>query len=400
MEAATEVFNYDALVSRVFSLESKTLGGGHEKYLVRYQGRLYGEDSEQSYADLDHMLEPLQITPLFRMEKGAQVIYLISGRMGSAAKPKNWVNLVLFVLTLLSVLLTGAMLGLEGDLPTAPGEIVKAVFQAGWPFAISMIAILGTHEMGHYLMGRRHGVQVTLPYFIPLPFSAFGTMGAFISMKSLPRNRKQLLDIGIAGPLAGLAVAVPVLLIGLRLSAISALPAAPAGGSAGLMLEGNSILYLLLKALMFGQFLPAPANYGSAGPLLYWLRYFFTGTPLPFGGLDVMLHPVAWAGWAGLLVTGLNLIPAGQLDGGHLVYVLLGPERVRKIYPVILILVGVLSIFWTGWLIWLAILFLLGRMHAEPLDQITPLDPKRKTLALIGLGVFLLTFAPVPMLVF
>ena len=400
MEAALDALNFDILVGRVFSYESKTLGGSHDKFLVRYQGRLRSEDSEQAYDDLDRALAPLQVTPLFRIEKDAQVIYVVSGRLGTASKSKNWVNLVLFVLTLFSVLLTGAMFGLQEQLPETPAAIVKAVFEAGWPFAVSMIAILGTHEMGHYLMGRRRGVQVTLPYFIPMPFSSFGTLGAFINMKSLPRNRKHLLDIGLAGPLAGLLVAVPVLLIGLSLSTIDTLPTANPEGTLGLTLEGNSILYLGLKALMFGQLLPAPADYGSAGPLLYWLRYFFTGSPLPLGGVDVLLHPVAWAGWAGLLVTGLNLLPAGQLDGGHLVYVLLGRDRVRKIYPVILIFLGVLSFFWSGWLIWLALLFLLGRAHAEPLDQITPLDPTRKVLAVVGLVVFLLTFTPVPLLVF
>ena len=201
------------------------------------------------------------------------------------------------------------------------------------PFAISLLAILGAHEFAHYLAGRSHRTHVTLPYFIPFPFSPFGTMGAFIQLKEPPKNKRVLLDIGIAGPLAGLVVAIPVLLYGLSLSRLQ-----PITSSSGQIftLEGNSLLYLLAKFIMFGKLLPAPASYGDLSPILYWVRYFFTSHPLPIGGMDVIIHPIAWAGWAGLLVTALNLIPAGQLDGGHVMYVLLG-KRVRMLWPVILL---------------------------------------------------------------
>ncbi len=157
-----------------------------------------------------------------------------------------------------------------------------------------------------------------------MPFSQIGTMGAFINMKEPPKNRKVLLDIGIAGPLAGLIVAIPVLLIGLSLSQITRLQVEP---GQMIQMEGNSVLYLLSKFAIFGQLLPAPANYAGLSPVLYWLQYFFTGTPSPLGGLDVNLHQVAWAGWIGLLVTAMNLIPAGQLDGGHMLYVLIGQKK-------------------------------------------------------------------------
>jgi membrane-associated protease RseP (regulator of RpoE activity) len=164
-----------------------------------------------------------------------------------------------------------------------------------------------------------------------------------------------------------------------------------------IQLEGNSIIYLVAKFLTFGQLLPAPASFNGMSPILYWIIYFFTGQPLPIGGIDVNLHPVAWAGWAGLLVTAMNLIPAGQLDGGHMLYVLLGREKARKVLPFILAGLVLLGLAWSGWWLWAGIIFLLGRTYAEPLDQITPLDDRRKWLAVLALVVFILTFIPVPL---
>jgi membrane-associated protease RseP (regulator of RpoE activity) len=383
---------FDALVGKVLQIQDITLGTVKSTYLVRYRGQLRGE-SEAAYDQLAGWLKPYQITPLFRWEEGRHCVLLVPGI--PKPPPSNpMVNLGLAVLTLLSVLLTGGLYGLaENSLPPDLLQAAWVLLSNGWPFALSMLGILGCHEFGHYLMGRHHGVHVSLPYFIPFPFSAFGTMGAFINMKEPPKNRKILLDIGLAGPLAGLVVAVPVLLLGLSLSNLG--PLQPEAGQM-LQLEGNSILYLLAKFAVFGQLLPAPTTYGDAGPLLYWLRYFFTGTPLPLGGVDVMLHPVAWAGWAGLLVTTLNLIPAGQLDGGHVLYVLLGRERAKRILPFILAALVLLGFLWNGWWLWAGLIFFLGRAYAEPLDQITPLDDQRKALAVLALIVFILTFIPIP----
>jgi membrane-associated protease RseP (regulator of RpoE activity) len=208
-----------------------------------------------------------------------------------------------------------------------------------------------------------------------------------------------LLDVGIAGPLAGLVVAIPVLLLGLSLSHLDVLPAAALSGTQ-LQMEGNSILYLLAKYVTFGQLLPQPANLNGVSELFYWVKYFFSGQPFPYGGMDVLLHPVAWAGWAGLLVTGLNLIPVGQLDGGHVVNVLLGSKWMKRIYPLILAVMFGLGFFWNGWWLWGGLLLLLGRVYAEPLDMITELDPKRKILAVLGLVVFLVTITPVPLILF
>ena len=380
-----------ALVGRVFRVDDITLGNPQRSYIARYRGHLLNDDSEAAYNYLEETLKPYGILPLFRIEDTVQVIYLTPGLPKPKASNKN-VNLVLFGLTLLSVLLTGAMYGYEGEAPEgflATLGIILKNLAAGWPFAASMLGILAAHEFGHYLVGRYHKTEVTLPYFIPLPFSLLGTMGAFIQMKSPPRNRRVLLDIGIAGPLAGLAVAIPVLLLGLHLSDVG-----PIEGQG--LLEGNSILYLLAKFVIKGKLLPEPLSYGGLPPLLYWLRYIFTGMPIPLGGLDVQLHPVAWAGWAGLLVTAMNLIPAGQLDGGHILYVLLG-KRTKKVFPFLLATVALLGIAWNGWLLWAFLLFIFGRVNAEPLDEITPLDTRRKIIAVLMLIIFFLVFIPVPL---
>lgn len=394
MDQTVDLSVYDAIVSRIFRIEDTTLGTSKQKFVVRYRGRLLMEDSAAAYDRLAAQVSPYGLTPLFRIEEGRHVIYLVTG-MPKPKASNPAINLILFILTLLSVLLSGALYGFDNTLPSDPIMAGLELVKRGWPFAVSLLAILGAHEFGHYLAGRYHGVHVTLPYFIPLPFSPFGTMGAFINMKEVPKNRRVLMDIGLAGPLSGLVVALPVLWLGLKLSAISILPAAPAAAMQ-VQLEGNSLVYLLMKFLAFGQLLPAPVDYGSVPQLLYWLRYIFTGQPYPFGGADVLLSAVAWAGWAGILVTGINLLPVGQLDGGHMVYVLLGRERATKLFPVVLGLTIVLGIFWSGWWLWTLLIFFLGRSYAEPLDLITPLDSRRRVLAIIALVLFFLTFTPVP----
>ncbi len=390
---------HDSAVRAIMNVESITTGSNDKGYLVKYVGRIISDDTERAYDQLSAALEPSGITPLFRWEGDRHVVFLAPGRP-KPAPDKPLVNLVLFILTVISVLVAGALYGLEGPMPQGAGEIVRTVVVRGAPFAISMLAILSAHEFAHFIAGRLHGVKVSLPFFIPLPLSPFGTMGAFINMREQPKNRKHLLDIGLAGPLAGLIVAIPILFYGLSTSTMNTLPVAvdPAGPS--FSLEGNSLLYLGMKYVVFGQPLPQPVSYGDMSPVAYWLRFFFTGRPIPFGGQDVLINGVAWAGWAGILITGLNLIPAGQLDGGHLMYVLFGRKNALKVLPVILIGLALLGLVWYGWFLWVLLIFFLGRVHAEPLDEITPLDFKRKALAALGLVLFVLTFTPVPLNLF
>jgi membrane-associated protease RseP (regulator of RpoE activity) len=391
---ATETQDYTPDVNEVMRIDDITLGNAKDPYLVRYRGQIRG-DSAEAYDRLAARLRPRGITPLFRKDHDTQVVMLIDGVLDS--KPSNpVVNLVLFILTLLSVIFAGSLNTFSGPANSA-GEYLLGLLRNmpnGLPFAAALLAILLAHEFGHYLAGRFHKTNVTLPYFIPLPISPFGTLGAFIQLKDPPKNRRILLDIGIAGPLAGLVVAIPVLLLGLALSKVEVL--SPIAGQ-GIQMEGNSILYLLAKFAIFGQILPHPASYGNMSPVVYWIRYFFTGQPFPWGGMDVVISPIAFAGWAGLLVTALNLIPAGQLDGGHVLYVLFG-RKARAFLPIILAALVLLGFVWIGWWLWAFLIFLLGRLYAEPLDQITPLDPTRKAVAILGLVIFFLVFTPIPLI--
>ncbi len=390
----TELNPITSIVAEVLDIADITSGSEKMNYLVRYRGQLRCE-STLAYDRLAERLRPLGVTPLFRQEEDQHVVLIANGTIDP--RPSNpWINLLVFGLTVLSVLFAGVIGNYEGPAPQGLGEFfgyVIANLGSGVPFAASLLAILLAHEFGHYIVGRLRKTQVSLPYFLPFPFSQFGTMGAFIQLKEPPRNKRVLLDIGIAGPLAGLVVAIPILLYGLSLSHLDPIDIPP---GMGIQLEGNSLLYLAAKYIVFGQLLPAPESYNGVAPALYWLRYFFTGQPLPINGVDVMIHPVAFAGWAGLLVTALNLIPAGQLDGGHVLYGLFG-ARARRLVPVILVALLLLGLVWAGWWLWAALIFVLGRAHAEPLDQITQLDPPRKLIGVLALIIFVLVFTPVPL---
>jgi membrane-associated protease RseP (regulator of RpoE activity) len=383
------------IVSRVFRYDDVTMGDPNKGYFLRYRGSLLG-DPVQAYDQLAEALRPYDVTPLFRIEEGRQAILLVRGVIHP--KPgKAWVNLLLFALTLLSVLFAGATYSYTGPVPgDTLGQIWTLITHlwVGWPFAVSLLAILLAHEFGHYFVGRARGAAVTLPYFIPFPLSLIGTMGAFIQMKSIPKNKRALFDLGIAGPLAGLVVAIPVLLLGLSQSSLGSVTKLP-----GSFAEGNSLLYLLAKFSIFGKLLPDAGNLTGMPLLYHWISFFFIGKPSPVGSTDVFINPVAWAGWVGLLVTFLNLVPAGQLDGGHVIYAVFG-RRVSRIVPVILVLMVFLGFFWNGWWLWAFLIFFMGRSHAEPLDQITQLDSRRKALAALMLIIFLLVLMPVPFISF
>ena len=366
-----------------------------EGYVLRARGRLTAE-SERAYIQLEKQMGPMGFTPLFRREGKEHIVLVRSGSLEpNTGNPM--INVILFILTLVSVLYVGSQHSPIEQVPVddAVGLTVWSIIiqlGRGWPFAGSVLGILLAHELGHYFAARWHGAPVTLPYFIPFP-NFLGTMGAVIRMKAPIRNRRALLDIGVAGPLAGLVLAMPLVIVGLELSEIAVLP------PGGYMLEGNSILYLLAKVVVHGEFLPKPVSYGEISPVLYWVAFFFTGQPAPVGGIDVMIHPMAFGAWVGLLVTGINLIPAGQLDGGHVLYVLIG-KNVRKWQPLViggLVLLGLSS---PGWWLWAVLIFVLGGQRAELLDEITELDDRRKTVALGTLCLFFLLIVPIPLQVY
>lgn len=271
-------------------------------------------------------------------------------------KPRTRINILLFILTLLTTIFAGALQ--EGVNPFEnPGQLYRGI-----PFSFSLMGILLAHEFGHYLAAKRHGLDVTLPYFIPAP-PIIGTFGAFIKMRSPVRDRRMLMDVGAAGPLVGVVVAIPLLIAGLYLSEVKLIR-----GEAGMNLGSSLLLSLLTRIVV--------------GPLKE--------------GYDIVIHPIGFAGWIGLLVTALNLLPVGQLDGGHVGYALFG-ERQNRLSKFVyggLIFLGIFG--WQGWLVWAVLLWFLGIRHPVPTDWWVPLDRKRKIIGWVTVAVFFLTFIPVP----
>jgi Zn-dependent protease len=414
MNPSLDLETFSRIIGRVMAVEETMLGGPKQAFEFRARGKLLME-SEAAFDQVAGSVKPFGLTPVLREADGLVEFLLVKDPSRPGGNSRT--NLILALLTLGSVIFAGAINAVPSSaIPCESPVSLSALLDYQWrliviivregvahladglPFALSFLAVLGTHEFGHYLAGRRNGTRVTLPFFIPLPLiSPFGTLGAVISMQEPPRNRNRLAEIGIAGPLAGFLVALPLLFLGLALSTVEALPTA-FGPCEGFSLEGNSILYLLAKLAVFGRMLPAPAHFDTA-PALFYLRAFFTGFPFPMEGTDVIIHPLAFGAWAGLMITGLNLIPVGQLDGGHLLYVLLG-DRARRMLPWIIAGMIALSFFWPGWLLWVVLIFFFGRVHAVPLDTVTPLSPRHRLLAWAGLILFLLIFTPIPLQVF
>lgn len=271
-----------------------------------------------------------------------------------------FLHVVLFLLTFLSTLAVGA-LNAGVNIMEEPGKIYR-----GLPFSVTLLIILLAHEFSHYLSSKRHNVLATLPYFIPAP-TLFGTLGAFIKMKSPIQTKNALMDIGASGPIAGFAVSFVAATVGLFFSKV-----VPVTKTAGMISLGDSLLFSGLTRLILGS---VPANY------------------------DVLLHPVAFAGWIGFFVTALNLIPVGQLDGGHILYALIG-ERHEKLSKVLIGVMIVLGLaVWEGWLVWAVLLIILGFRHPPIIYAAVPLDSRRRTIGWIAVIIFILTFIPVPITV-
>jgi membrane-associated protease RseP (regulator of RpoE activity) len=362
-EAAERV---EVAIADLFSVHDVTLGVPQRPQAIRLRGQLQVA-SDRAYPQIAARLREMEYTAVLRHdeEQGLDELLVMPGVLPQVERPRLWVHALLFGATVFTTLYVGASM-----VETAPGDDFwwpLLHFWEGWPFSLSLLSILLAHELGHYFTGRHYRVPVSLPFFIPIPLPPLGTMGAVIRMKAPVTNRRAMLDIGSAGPLVGLAVAIPVLIIGLSLSHVEPLPV-----DQPYSMEGNSLLYLLVKYLMFGQWLPS-------------------------GGVDVFIHSVAFAGWAGLLVTSFNLLPVGQLDGGHVLYSLLGDRAQRLTWPIILALAGLGLAVWPGWFLWAGLVFLFGQGHPGPLDSITRLDTRRKVVAVAVLLVFVLTFTPIPL---
>jgi membrane-associated protease RseP (regulator of RpoE activity) len=239
----------------------------------------------------------------------------------------------------------------------------------GFAYSLSLLAILGAHEFGHYFACRYYRVDASLPYFLPMPLVLTGTLGAFIRIRQPIVYKRDLFDIGIAGPIAGFLVAIPVLFIGVYLSEVR--PLAELGQTANLEL-GEPLLFKIASWLTFGQ----------------------------IGEQEILIaHPMAFAAWFGLLATALNLFPFGQLDGGHIAYAVLGHKStiVSKVTVVILIGLSFISLSWVAWTVIMAIMLLvLGARHPRVIDEDEPLDPMRVKLAWFAVVMFILCFTPSP----
>ncbi len=308
-----------------------------------------------------------------------------------APRRKAWVNGLLFVLTSLSTWYVGLGLSLSylhpeimgGPWPDTAGAAATAeprVVAMGLLFAAVLMAILTAHELGHYLTCRRHGLVATLPYFVPFP-NLFGTLGAFIKIKSRIEWKRQLFDVGAAGPLSGFVLALPAVIVGLAFSKVVPVPPGD-----GVLTLGEPLLFKL-AGLLFFRHLPA--------------------------GADLVLHPVAFAGWVGLFVTFLNLMPLGQLDGGHIAHAVFG-GKTRYVSALTLVLVFAMGVFFSyHWLIWGMLGLLVGLVrrvkrparlyrlavrlkHPPVIDEGGPLGRGRSVLAVLVLVIFVLSFIPDP----
>ena len=263
-------------------------------------------------------------------------------RLGPLPADKPWINAILFLLTLWATYLTW-----------------------GFWYSLPVIAILLAHEMGHYVMCRRYRIPATLPFFIPFPYlNPFGTLGAMIQMRGFMPNRKALFDVGASGPLAGLVVTLPIIFVGAKLSQIIPINEM----NTGTITLGESLAYKFIVWSAIGS--------------------------IP-DGYDILLHPMAYAGWVGLFVTSLNLLPIGQLDGGHIFYSLYG-RRGFRLMPLFLIAFGTLTAIYYGWALLFVLLLLFGRKHPPPLDDFSLLGAKRTILAYIMLFIFVTSFTPKP----
>ena len=273
-------------------------------------------------------------------------------------------HVLLFIATFLTTLFAGALQ--NGVIPWEEPEKIYL----GLPFSITLLLILLTHELSHYFMSRKHNVSASLPYFIPAPPPIpmiIGTFGAIIKMKPPIYDRRALIDIGASGPIGGFIVAVIAIIIGLSYSSVIPIDEFH-NQPAGLAL-GESLLFILLTKIVL-----------NINPDQY----------------TVMLHPVAFAGWVGFLVTSLNLLPVGQLDGGHISYALFGEKHtlIAKAMIPVLIILGIK--FWPGWIVWAVLLLIIGYKHPPVVYPEIQLDGRRKFVGFISLIIFILTFMPVP----
>jgi len=311
-------------------------------------------------------LETLGYWAALKRKNGKIVLYVFPAQHVKEENP--FIGIVLFIATLISTFGAGYVLSMGYvkalDQYNLPG--IRNVYLNALAFSISIMTILGTHEMGHKIAATLHGVRSTFPYFIPFP-SFIGTMGAVIRVKSPIPTRNAAIDLGVSGPLAGFLVALPVSIIGLKLSITLPVSLVPLEGG---IIFGTNLFFIILEKYLL--------HVGD--------------------GYVILFHPMAIAGWVGILVTFLNLIPAAQLDGGHIARAFLNEKAHAYLTFGLGLALFALSYLWIGWLIWGGIILLMGRMgNPGALDEVSPISTKRKMLAVIAFLIFVLSATPVPL---
>jgi membrane-associated protease RseP (regulator of RpoE activity) len=285
-------------------------------------------------------------------------------------RPRWWLHWLLFMLTFASTTLVGGLVW--GGLPEEMAGLELAgllsdprLYRAGLAFSLPLLTILLCHELGHYVAARRHGLTATPPFFIPFPIPVLGigTLGAVIRIKDPIRNKRQLLDVGAAGPIAGFVALVPFLAYGIAASNVGE------AAAEGIYLE-------------------------FAEPLVYRLLEFLIRPELPTDAV-LWLHPTGVAAWFGIIITLLNLLPFAQLDGGHITYAMFGPWHRKLAWPLLGVLAA-LGFVWPGWWLWVVIAVVLKPVHPPIWDEDVPLDPRRRLVGWIALAIFVLCFAAEP----
>ncbi|UCH71839.1 MAG: site-2 protease family protein [Thermoplasmatales archaeon] len=334
--------------------------------------RIEEETLEKKFDLLRRALSEKGFIPILKYEQGEHIIYVVK-------KPKRkekpvWVNYLLLIATIITTIITGSILYLGfSDVWTMPNpmDVLNPInlFYGALLFSLPLMSILIIHEMGHYYISKKHGIATSLPFFLPippvLPSLNIGTFGALISSRDPMPNKKALFDVGIAGPIAGFLVAIPITAIGIATAEKIPIPTAETLAT-GEAVFGSSILIELLTRGILN--LPQ--------------------------GMTIDMNPVLFAGWVGLLITSINLLPAGQLDGGHIFRAVLGEKQKYAGWIAIFIMI------FTGWFFFaIVILFLMGMMHPPPLNDDTELDIKRKLLFIVALVVLIICFIPFPIYV-
>jgi membrane-associated protease RseP (regulator of RpoE activity) len=330
--------------------------------------RIDEETLEEKFDSLRESLKEKGYIPMLRYKKGEHIIYI---RKKLQKKEKSiWVNIVLLIATIITTVITGSLIYQNhSDLWEVPNIIevinIENLFFGTILFALPLLSILFIHEMGHYFISKKHGISTSLPFFLPIPpivpgFN-IGTFGAIISSREPMPNKKALMDIGIAGPLAGFLVALPITIIGIATSEIIFTPEI----SSGETVFGTSFLFLLLGYVIHN---------------------------IPFGTEFAMnMNPVAFAGWVGLLITAINLFPAGQLDGGHIFRAFLGEKQKYASWIAVFIMI------FTGWIFFaFIIIFIIGIVHPPPLNDSTKIDMKRQLLFFVAVAILILCYIPYP----